>query len=235
MTAGAPLALLAAALAVGVLPGRAPLHRAPRSGHAPHPGLRRLLFPAAGVGAALMLFGAPWWMTGVGAVAGGFLGGRIARRDRPMTSGDMRSLAAKLDLLAACLDAGLATATALSACLAGPAGRPGRGEEALAEVSALLLLGGQAAEAWRPVSRVPELVDLAAAAARSAVGGLTLADAARETAVALRASGRTAATARAARAGVAMTAPLTVCFLPAFLCLGLAPTVVGMVATIRLW
>jgi pilus assembly protein TadC len=62
-----------------------------------------------------------------------------------------------------------------------------------------------------------------------------LADAAREAAAALRTSCRVAATARAARAGVAMTAPLAVCFLPAFLSLGLAPTVIGMVATIHLW
>jgi hypothetical protein len=32
-----------------------------------------------------------------------------------------------------------------------------------------------------------------------------------------------------------MTAPLTVCFLPAFLCLGLAPTIIGMVTSIHLW
>ena len=39
----------------------------------------------------------------------------------------------------------------------------------------------------------------------------------------------------AGRAGVLMTAPLGVCFLPAFLCLGLAPVVLGLLGhlTIR--
>ncbi len=233
MTAAAPLAVLA--VAVAVLPRRAPLRRPPRRERPPHPRLRRALFPAVGSGAALLLLDAPWWSVVVVVAAAGCLAVAFARRGRPMAASEMRSVAMTLDLLAACLDAGLATAAALSACLDGPVDRRGRGHEALAAVSALLLLGGQPADAWRPVGRIPELADLAAAAARSATGGLTLADAARETAAALRTSCRAAATARAARAGVAMTAPLAVCFLPAFLCLGLAPTVIGMVATIHLW
>lgn len=233
VTVAVPLALVAAAL--GMLPGRTPRYRAPRSGRAPRPWLRQALLPAVGAVGALLLVGASWWWMPMGAAAAAWLGTRFANRVQPMSSREMRSLAACLDLLAACLDAGLATASALSACLAGPGSPTGRSGDALGQVSALLLLGGQPAEAWRPAGRIPELADLAAAAARSAVGGLTLADAAREAAAALRTSSRAAATGRAARAGVAMTAPLAVCFLPAFLCLAVAPTVIGMVATIDLW
>ena len=43
------------------------------------------------------------------------------------------------------------------------------------------------------------------------------------------------ASAAAGRAGVLITAPLGLCFLPAFLCLGLAPAVIGLLGTLHLW
>lgn len=232
---GAPLALLVAAVAVFLLPGRAPVLQAPRSGTALSPSVRRTLLPASGSAAALFLVGAPWWLAASAALAAGTVSTRMARRHQPLGVDEMRALAATLDLLGACLDAGMATTAALSACLDGSATQPDRAHEALAQVSALLQVGGQPSDAWRPATRVPALAGLASAAARSAVGGLTLADAARETAATLRSTCRTAVADRAARAGVAMTAPLAVCFLPAFLCLGLAPTVIGMVTSIHLW
>jgi pilus assembly protein TadC len=196
--------------------------------------VRHTLLPASGAAAALFLIGAPWWLAALAALAAGAVSTRMARRHKPLGVGEMRALAATLDLLAACLDAGMATTAALSACLDGSAHTDGA-HEALAQVSALLLVGGQPGDAWRPAVDMPVLAGLAAAAARSAVGGLTLADAARETAATVRSACRTVVTDRAARAGVAMTAPLAVCFLPAFLCLGLAPTVIGMVTSIHLW
>lgn len=185
----------------------------------------------------MLLLGAPWWLTLPAAAAAAYAGVRAARREPPLTIAELRSLAALLDVFAACLEAGLGPASALNAVIGGPGSRrpPGRGQEALAQAAALLQLGGQPSEAWRPVARMPALAGLAAAATRSAAGGLTLADAAREASTALRTQCRTAVTDRAARAGVTMTAPLTLCFLPAFLCLGLAPTVIGMVSTISLW
>lgn len=233
----APLALLLTAVAVAVLPSRAPIRRPARAVGPVDPLVRRAAFPAVGAAAALLLFGAPWWLAVLAGSAAGYAGVRAARRTPPMTLTELRSLAALLDVFAACLDAGLAPAAALTAVIDGPGARrpAGRGEEALAQAAALLQLGGQPSEAWRPAAGVPQLSGLAAAATRSATGGLTLADAAREAAAALRTACRATITDRAARAGVAMTAPLALCFLPAFLCLGLAPTVIGMVSTIRLW
>lgn len=233
----ASFGLLLAAVAVLVLPGRTALRRPARAGRPIDPLIRRAAFPAAGAAAVLLLFGAPWWLLVPTAVAAGYAGMRAARRTPPMTLAELRSLAALLDVFAACLDAGLAPAAALGAVIDdGPGRAPtGRGQVALAQAAALLQLGGQPRDAWRPAADIPALAGLAAAATRSAAGGLTLADAAREASAALRASCRARVTDRAARAGVTMTAPLTLCFLPAFLCLGLAPTVIGLVSAITLW
>lgn len=198
------------------------------------PMVRRAVIPAAGVCAAAVLLGLPWWAVPILAAAAAAVSVRSARRVRPLGAAEMRELAGVLDLFAACLDAGLAAATALAACLAqADSGR--RSIAALARTAALLQLGGEPRAAWRQAAAVSELAALAAAAERSAAGGLHLASVARHCAVELRAACRQAAMGRAARAGVAMTAPLALCFLPAFLCLGLAPTVIGLVGSLHLW
>ncbi len=102
-------------------------------------------------------------------------------------------------------------------------------------VGALLMLGADTETAWKSAQRHPELAGLAAAAKRSAVAGASFADAVREHAVALRAAAADAAERTAGRAGVAMTAPLGLCFLPAFLCLGLAPVVAGLLSTLDIF
>ena len=60
-------------------------------------------------------------------------------------------------------------------------------------------------------------------------------DAVREHGRQLREDARQDAARSAGRAGVAMTAPLGVCFLPAFLCLGLAPVVLGLLAQLSIF
>ena len=107
--------------------------------------------------------------------------------------------------------------------------------DVLAEVAALLELGASPRDAWSPAADDPELSPLAAAAVRSALGGVRIASAAREAAEDLRQRERVAGERAAARAGVSITAPLALCFLPAFLCLGLAPVVIGLVAGLHLW
>jgi len=47
-----------------------------------------------------------------------------------------------------------------------------------------------------------------------------------------RASAEDAAAAEAERAGVLVSGPLGLCFLPAFVCLGIVPVVIGLASTV---
>lgn len=133
--------------------------------------------------------------------------------------------AATWDLLAACLRAGQPVAYAVAAV----AGRlPGPGGAALRRVGELLALGADADQAWEPAMATPVTAPLAKAARRTARSGTALAQSAADLAAAARAAADDEAEARAARAGVLVTVPLGVCFLPAFLCLGVAPVIVGL-------
>jgi hypothetical protein len=105
----------------------------------------------------------------------------------------------------------------------------------LESVAAMLSLGADAQTAWRAADSVEELAPLAAAARRSAVGGGRLAQAVVEHAAMLRADDAASDLRAAGRAGVLMTAPLGVCFLPAFLCLGLAPVVIGLLGQLDIF
>lgn len=106
---------------------------------------------------------------------------------------------------------------------------------ALESVAAMLALGADPQTAWRAADAVDELAPIAAAARRSAAGGGGLAEAVREHGALLRADDAAADLRAAGRAGVLMTAPLGVCFLPAFLCLGLAPVVVGLLGQLDIF
>lgn len=222
-----------------------------RNGPAPTSApIRRAAVGAAVVTGTAALVGADWWLA---ALLGAAAAVAIRRSARPPRLGedDLLALAAACDLLATCVATGLTTVAALEAVLVGqasgaaaPNDRPGVGAHgaarrhafaALAAAAALLRLGAEPARAWMPVRAVPALAELAAAAERSAIGGVRLADAARRHARLLRERRRDAVAASAARAGVAMTAPLALCFLPAFLCLGLAPVILGLLEQTRLW
>jgi pilus assembly protein TadC len=69
---------------------------------------------------------------------------------------------------------------------------------------------------------------VASTARRSAESGVRLARGFEVLADELRADSRAAAAARAQRAGVWAIAPLGLCFLPAFACLGIVPVIVGI-------
>lgn len=162
----------------------------------------------------------------VGAATGGgllWLGRRAARG--PAALVDSADLAAAWDLLATCLAAGLAVADAVGAAarrLDGPAG------EALRRVAGLLALGADPDDAWAAAGPVPELAGFARAAGRSARTGAALGRSAAAEAARLRAGLADLAEERAQRAAVRITAPLGLCFLPAFLVLGIVPVVIGL-------
>ena len=147
---------------------------------------------------------------------------RIPRRPRR----EEVNLAATWDLFAACLRAGLPVPTALSAVTAGGSGPA---TEALRATAGLLSLGAPPAEAWAPARAGPDTAELARAAERTARSGSALAAVAEELAVELRTAMADQAEAKAQRAGVLIAGPLALCFLPAFLCLGVFPVVLGLV------
>jgi pilus assembly protein TadC len=134
-------------------------------------------------------------------------------------------LAAAWELLAACLQAGLPMAVALRAVaarLAAPAGL------ALRRTAELLVLGASPTQAWQPALECPATARLARSAQRSGRGGGALADFLIRLAGQLRADAQEQSEARAQRAGVLIAAPLGLCFLPAFLAIGVAPVLIGL-------
>ena len=69
-------------------------------------------------------------------------------------------------------------------------------------------------------------------ARRSARAGSSLAAGLAELADETRRQAHDTATAAAERAGVAISGPLGLCFLPAFVCLGIVPVVIGLASTV---
>lgn len=231
MTAAAGWGLLAAVLIVtGGRAGRARLHSldAPRS--TPPGGPPPTVRPAwVGVGIAA-LTAAAWAAGGVGPAAAvaalaGIGGGVWLRRTGRGAGGDDDAeLAARWPLLAVCLEAGLPVAAAVQAV----APRDGPSGNALRCVAGLLELGDDPARAWATAGTLPSLATFARAAGRSAGTGAALAQVARSEGDRLRAALADTAEARAQRAAVLIAGPLGLCFLPAFLVLGIAPVVIGL-------
>ncbi|WSV51891.1 type II secretion system F family protein [Streptomyces decoyicus] len=129
------------------------------------------------------------------------------------------------DLLAACLAAGAGpgeAAEAVGRSLDGPVA------ERLRQVAAELRLGGEPAVVWPRLAALPGAEGLARCMERAGISGIPAVESASRIAAELRAEQARAATARARRAGVLVTLPLSACFLPAFLALGVAPVLIGL-------
>ncbi|GAA2296086.1 membrane protein [Streptomyces caniferus] len=129
------------------------------------------------------------------------------------------------DLLAACLAAGAGpreSAEAVGRSLDGPVA------ERLRQVAAELRLGGEPAVVWPRLAALPGAEGLARCMERAGISGVPAVESASRVAAELRAERARAATARARRAGVLVTLPLSACFLPAFLALGVAPVLIGL-------
>lgn len=250
MTGNWPVALATGAAAVALWPRPAAFAVPPadRTGLPATPRLSARARRALLVGVALLALGLlgnwwTWWLTAMLAAATGAASLPIpVRTGSAHRTADRRLLAVHADLLAACLDAGMPMGAALLAvnsnhrtAVPRRAHDPPDPLSRLDGVAALLMLGADPAKAWASVGQHGDLAALAAAASRSSAGGSTLADAVREHAVALRSAVTDDAERSAGKAGVAMTAPLGLCFLPAFLCLGLAPVVVGLLSTLHLF
>jgi pilus assembly protein TadC len=144
----------------------------------------------------------------------------------PRTAADPLAVAAALDVFAACLQSGMAVGTA-AAATAPTAPRPL--SDVLDRAAELLTLGADAALAWADSGTSDRHVDaLTRLARRSAASGAALATGVAELADQSRRDAGDAATATGERASVLIAGPLGLCYLPAFLCLGVVPVVMGL-------
>lgn len=142
---------------------------------------------------------------------------------------DPLAVATTFDLLAACLRSGLPIATSAAAAARSA---PASFGIALRKAADLLELGADAETAWDAVAHDPETEALARMARRSARAGSSMASAMTELAAAQRTRAEDASAAAAERAGVLISGPLGLCFLPAFICLGIIPVVIGLAGNV---
>jgi pilus assembly protein TadC len=134
-------------------------------------------------------------------------------------------------VLAVCLGAGMGGATAAAAAATAA---PPTLARVLRRAADLLALGADPVVAWtltpdpRADSAGAQVEALLRLARRSAASGAALAGGVAELADQSRHDAAHAATAAAERAGVLIAGPLGLCFLPAFVCLGIVPVVAGL-------
>ncbi|WP_330331208.1 type II secretion system F family protein [Streptomyces sp. NBC_00536] len=224
---GARVRERAARRRLGALLAVVPVRRGPVIGFR----LRGAVAGWAGPVAALL---AGWVLVGgvAGAAAGCAAAFGVRRwqcRVRASPGEDPREAARQLpfaaDLLAACLAAGagpVEAAEVVGESLGGPVG------ERLALAGAELRLGGEPGDAWGRLARIPDARALAECLDRAARTGAPAAEPVSRLATALREDRARRAGARAQRVSVLITAPVGLCFLPAFLSVGVAPVVIGM-------
>jgi pilus assembly protein TadC len=163
------------------------------------------------------------------------------RRSRQSGPSDPLAAASSFDVLAACLRSGMAVSTAASATAPSA---PTTLARVLSRAADLLALGAEPATAWTnlpspQLARGPMRVGpdgpadnhvdaLLRLARRSASSGAALAHGVSELADQSRHEAADAASAAAERASVLIAGPLGLCYLPAFVCLGIVPVVAGL-------
>lgn len=186
------------------------------------PGQRRMLAGLAGCAVGLLVGGGTGAVLAVGV---GLAADRLLRRQVGPDAGAAieGELPVAGDLLAVCLAAGMPVGAAVAA-VAETVPQPLAG--ALRSVAGLYRMGAEPRRAWADAPE--ELTPLGRVLVRAGESGSAAGPALR----ALAADARTAFRARidrdVRRAGVWVLAPLGLCFLPAFVCLGVVPLVLGI-------
>ncbi|GFG54597.1 pilus assembly protein TadC [Mycolicibacterium agri] len=148
-------------------------------------------------------------------------------KDSAPRDADALAVASTFDVFAACLNSGMAVSTAAAAAASSaPAALAG----VLTRAADMLALGADPAAAWTnpalPLDSQGEA--LLRLARRSAASGSALAQGVADLADQSRSQAAAAAESRAQRASVLIAGPLGVCYLPAFVCLGIVPIVAGL-------
>jgi hypothetical protein len=244
VTSGATALLLLAAAVAGWSPRDAPVRarlrrlagpstpprdrgRPVATGSARFP---RHLLPVVLGAATALLAGGPGGLL-LGLLVGGGAGWLLHRARGPDTgravldAAASRELPVACDLLAVCLAAGVPVGPALAAvgqAVADPL------RTSLLEVAAMYRLGADPAHAWSGAPAV--LGPLGRTVARAGTSGSAVGGALRALAADVRVADRARGEAAVQRAGVWVLAPLGACFLPAFVCLGVVPLVLGLAA-----
>jgi Flp pilus assembly protein TadB len=192
---------------------------------------RRLVAALAGLVTWLVIGGWIGPVVGIGVAIGV---DRLLARLEPKEVRERRArLVADLpfaaDLLAACLRAGRspgACVDAVARACGGPLGVE------LALVAAALRLGAEPRTAWAAFLDEPVLAPFGRAMVRSWDSGAPLSETLDGLAAESRQNVRAAATERARSVGVKAAAPLGLCFLPAFLLIGIVPVVIAAVSRV---
>lgn len=150
------------------------------------------------------------------------------RREQALKAG----VASVCDLLAVCVEAGRPPRSALLV-VAEAVGEPARG--ALLGVWNQLDLGVPDEKAWASLAEQPGYAGVARDLARSVSSGIALADLLRLHARSARVEAAAASLMRARAVSVTGVIPLMVCFLPAFLLVGVVPLFGGLLKRFLGW
>jgi hypothetical protein len=158
-----------------------------------------------------------------GAAAVGWLEPRAARRRRSRL---IMNVPQALELMAACLAAGLPARTA---CAAVVEAFDGPVADDLGQVLSLLELGAGDVESWRAIHDHPQLGLAAMDLARSVESGTSMVEGLQHHAAAAREARRGALQVTARAVGVRSVLPMMTCFIPSFMLLGIVPAVVSAI------
>ncbi|HEY7487692.1 MAG TPA: type II secretion system F family protein [Streptosporangiaceae bacterium] len=195
--------------------------------------MRRGVAALAGVACAVLLGGLPGALAGAGValVCARLLSKLEPRAVRKRRARLIADLPVAIDLMAACLRGGSSWAESVEAvatALGGPLGTE------LRRVAAQIRLGADPVATWMALAAEPAMASLARTAARASDSGSALAPTLARLAQDQRRTARAEASARAQAAGVRAVAPLGLCFLPAFVLIGIVPAIAGIAAEVFL-
>lgn len=145
---------------------------------------------------------------------------RVLRGSKDST--DLLDRASELRLLSACLNAGLSPATAAEAVASTTEAK------AWSRLATMLAVGVPPKVAWGELASVSGLEEIAVVARNASRSGAAMSAGCVRIAEQLEQRAQDAAVARAEKAGVMIAAPLSLCFLPAFIVLGLVPLIFNL-------